>query len=248
MIQIDEGDGISILQMDDGKANAMDLEFCEIMTARLGELGSGPTPAIVLTGKRRIFSAGVDLLRLLEGGPPYVRKFLPALSTMLAAVFSFPKPVVAAINGHAIAGGCLLACAADRRLMSHDAGRIGVTELRVGVAFPTAAIEILRWAVGQQLEQLIFSAETYAPPQALERGLIHDVVESDDLLPRAVSCAKALAALPPAAFRLTKSQTRAPALERIQADLTRMEVEEIWTGADTLARVRDHVRRTLGKG
>ena len=66
---------------------------------------------------------------------------------MFAATFSFPKPIVAAINGHAIAGGCVLACAADKRLMARDQGRIGVTELLVGVPFPRIAMEIMHHAV-----------------------------------------------------------------------------------------------------
>src|SRR5947209_16268500 len=80
----------------------MSLDFCEALTARFAALSSAR--AVVLTGTGTIFSAGVDLVRLLEGGAPYIRKFLPTLSTMLVTVFSHPAPVIAAINGHAIAG------------------------------------------------------------------------------------------------------------------------------------------------
>ena len=79
-----------------------------------------PDAAVVLTGQGRMFSAGVDLLRLGEGGAAYVRRFLPALHRLYDAVFFFPKPVVAAVNGHAIAGGCVLACCADRRIAARD--------------------------------------------------------------------------------------------------------------------------------
>ncbi len=137
-----------------------------------------PARAVILTGTGRIFSAGVDLPRLIEGGVPYIREFLPALNAMLAAVFSYPKPVVAAINGHAIAGGCVLACAADRRLMAKDGGRIGVTELLVGVPFPAAAMEIMRHATAPQyFEHAIFSGATFTPEDAAMRGLVDEVVE-----------------------------------------------------------------------
>jgi enoyl-CoA hydratase len=248
MIEVGDHDGVTILRMADGKANAMSMDFCELLTARLEKLNSSPTCAIVITGNDRIFSAGVDLLLLLDGGVPYIRKFLPALSTMLAAVFSFPKPVVAAINGHAIAGGCVLACAADKRLMGREAGRIGVTELLVGVAFPAAAMEIMRCAVTPRyFEDVIFSGATYAPWEAAERGLVHEIVEPDALLARAIACAKTLAALPPSAFTLTKRQTRQLALERLEADARRAEVEQIWTAPETLTRIRDYVGRTLRK-
>src|SRR6202166_1190836 len=149
--------------MADGKVNAMSIELCETITACVRE--HAQARAIVVTGNGRMFSAGVDLLRLLDGGVPYIREFLPALSTMLATVFSHPRPVVAAINGHAIAGGCVLACAADRRLMAREAGRIGVTELLVGVPFPPAAMEIMRCATAPQyFEETIFGGATYPPP------------------------------------------------------------------------------------
>src|SRR5262249_37292902 len=129
VIEVSEQDDVAVLRMAHGKVNAMSLEFCEALTARFAETSTAR--AVVMTATGRTFSAGVDLVRLLEGGAPYIRKFLPALSTMFAAVFSHPPPVVAAINGHAIAGGCVLACAADRRLMAPAAGRIALTQLLV---------------------------------------------------------------------------------------------------------------------
>jgi enoyl-CoA hydratase/carnithine racemase len=187
MIELGEEDGVALIRMADGKANAMSLAFCQELTARFKE--AAQAPAVVLTGSGHIFSAGVDLKRLIDGGAPYIREFLPVLSAMFAAVFSHPRPVVAAINGHAIAGGCVLACAADKRLMARDAGRIGVTELLVGVAFPPVAMEIMRCATAPQyFEDAIFGAATYAPPEAAARGFVHDIVDPHALLERAVAC------------------------------------------------------------
>src|SRR5262249_48114337 len=246
MIEVTSQDDVAILRLADGKANAMSIEFCETVTARFAELADAR--AIVITASGRIFSAGVDLLRLLDGGEAYIRKFLPALSTMLARVFAHSKPVVAAINGHAMAGGCVLACAADRRLMAREGGRIGVTELLVGVPFPPAAMEIMRCALAPQyFEEAIFSGATYTPPQALERGLVHEIAEPDTLLDRAVAVAKTLAALSPRAFAQTKRQTRGPALERMDDAATAADVEQIWTAPETLAFIRDYVARTLRK-
>jgi enoyl-CoA hydratase len=248
MIEVDERDGVTVVRLADGKANAMSLELCEQLTASFQGLDPGSTSAVVVTGTGRIFSAGVDLLRLLDGGAPYVRRFLPALSAMLTTVFSYPRPVVAAVNGHAIAGGCVLASAADRRLMASEPGRIGVTELLVGVPFPSIAMEIMRGATAPQyFEETIFSGATYPPAEAAKRGLIHQVVAPETVLAQAIAAAKTLAALSPAAFALTKRQTRQPALERLAADTDRDEVERIWTAPETLGRIRDYVARTLRK-
>jgi len=246
VIELAEQDGVAVLRLAHGKVNAMSMEFCEALIARFAEISSAR--AVVMTATGRTFSAGVDLVRLLEGGAPYVRKFLPVLSNMFVTVFSHPAPVVAAINGHAIAGGCVLACAADKRLMARDSGHIGVTELLVGVPFPPAAMEIMRCAAAPQFfADAILSGATYTPAEAVARGFIHDVVEPQALLERAVAAAKALAALPPKAFALTKRQIRAPALERMQSPEFDAAIAQIWTAPETLARVRDYVARTLRK-
>ena len=111
MIDIKINDGIAILTMSHGKANALDIEFCDALVARFSDLRKSDAKAVVLTGQGKIFSAGVDLKRLSDGGADYIRQFLPALHRLYDAVFFHPKPVIAAINGHAIAGGACLRAA-----------------------------------------------------------------------------------------------------------------------------------------
>src|SRR5262245_6657115 len=130
MIERTDEDGVAVLRLAHGRANAMDAELCDALTEAMAQAASAR--AVVLTGTGGIFSAGVDLKRLLGGGRAYLDAFLPSWSRMFERVFFHPAPVVAAVNGHAIAGGCVLAAAADRRVMASDAGRIGVTELLVG--------------------------------------------------------------------------------------------------------------------
>jgi enoyl-CoA hydratase len=167
---------------------------------------------------------------------------------MFAAVFLHPKPVVAAINGHAIAGGCVLACAADRRLMARDTVRMGITELLVGVVFPAVAMEIMRHALAPEyFEEAVLSGTTYLPAEAQTRGMVHGIVEPAVLLERALEAAKALAALSPASFAFTKAQMRGPVVERWQAKSLAAEAEEIWTSPEALGRIRDYVKRTLSK-
>jgi enoyl-CoA hydratase len=250
MIEFTQRGAIAVLRLVHGKANALDVELCEEITARFETLRLAAVQAVVVTGQGRMFSAGVDLLRLGKGGAPYVRSFLPALHRLYETVFFYPKPVVAAVNGHAIAGGCVLACCADRRIAARECGRIGVTELLVGVPFPPMAFEVMRFAtVPQFFQDGILSGATYMPDEALQRGLVDGLEESSVLLDRAVAEAAALAALSLPAFAMTKRQIRRPVAERMGRDGKRLaaEAEEIWTAPATLARIQDYVSRTFKK-
>src|SRR6185295_19635139 len=140
MIELTSHDTIAVLRIQHGKANTLDLELCQALTRELEAFRQSASKALVMTGSGRIFSAGVDLRRVVDEGASYVRAFLPAMSASFETLFSLLKPVVAAVNGHAIAGGCILAAAADRRLMARDGGRIGIPELLVGVPFPVVPL------------------------------------------------------------------------------------------------------------
>lgn len=250
MIDLSVDDGIAVVTMQHGKANALDIEYCEALAVRFEALRSSDARAVVLTGQGKIFSAGVDLKRLAEGGSAYARQFLPALHKLYETVFFHPQPVVAAINGHAIAGGCVLACCADRRVMAHAAGRIGVTELLVGVPFPALAFEIVRHAVpSRYLAGFTLSGATYETDAALERGWVDEVAEPDALLADAVAIARELALLSPPAFAQTKQQLRQPVRERLAASgqPTDKAVTEIWAAPETLDHIRAYVERTLKK-
>jgi enoyl-CoA hydratase len=250
MIEVTISDGIAVMTLQHGKVNALDIEFCEAIAARFHELAASDAKAIVLTGQGRAFSAGVDLKRLSDGGADYIRKFLPSLHKLYDAVFFHPKPVVAASNGHAIAGGCVLAACADRRIMARAAGRIGVTELPVGVPFPALAFEIVRFAVPPRyLAEVTFTGATYDTDGALERGFIDEVAEPSELLEDAFAVAQELAALSPAAFAQNKLQIRQPVSERMAASgaATEKVVTEIWCASETLDYIRAYVARTLKK-
>lgn len=221
---------VAVLRLAHGPVNVMDIEFCRAITERFRALADDPVQAVVVTGTDRAFSAGVDLKRYLDGGAAYVERFLPALTDAFHAVFELRKPVVAALTGHAIAGGGVLAACADVRLMAEGTGRIGVPELRVGVPFPRIAIEVLRYTVGDvTARRLVLGAQTYAPSEAQALGLVDRVVAPEELLSEAVTTARTMAAeIPADTFAVTKAQLRRDALERTAryadeaAELTRL--------------------------
>lgn len=249
MFEIHRSGQIAVIEMAHGKANALDTEFCEALVGALNELEAS-TNAVVISGRGPIFSAGVDLLRALDEGPEYFESFLPALHRLYERVFNFPKPVVAAINGHAIAGGCVLACATDWRVMTSEKGRIGVTELLVGLPLPALAFEIMRFvSAPQRFEEIIFTGATFTPDVGHALGLVDELTSAADVTSRALAAAERLASLSPPAFALTKRQSRQPVTERMAASGMRFEqdVAAVWRAPESIARVRDYVARTLRK-
>jgi enoyl-CoA hydratase len=249
MIHREDQGGTTVLRLEHGKVQALDLELLEQIRAVFGEVERSPARAVVLTGTGGSFSAGVDLFRILDGGRAYIERFLPALDEALLALLRFPRPIVAAINGHAIAGGCVVACACDRRVMANGKGRVGVPELAVGVPFPTLPFEILRASTPpQHLRELMFGAGTYTVADALARGLIDEVVEPDVLIERALAIAAQLGSIPAASFELGKREMNAPVLEMFARSREHeRQVVETWCRPEILATIRAYLERTVGK-
>jgi enoyl-CoA hydratase len=248
VIDVATQDDVAVVRIEHGKANALDTELMRELSAALRELRGRGTGAAVLTGTGGIFGAGVDLFRVLDGGDAYAAEFVPGLAQFLADLFDHPLPLVAAVNGHAIAGGCIVACACDYRLMADGKGTIGVPELLVGVPFPTAAIEIMRFAVPpHELQALVYTGRTCGADEALRRGLVNEVVAADQLLARARQVAAQLAAIPAAVFTATKRALRSDVVARLRNDRTLGEVVRHWSSPDTRAHIQQYLDRTVKK-
>ncbi|MET3936967.1 enoyl-CoA hydratase/isomerase family protein [Arthrobacter sp. OAP107] len=215
MITVQDDHKITTIRLENGKVNTLDLDMLADLSAVFRSLHGRDEGAVILTGVGSSFSAGVDLRKIIDGGSDYIHEFLPALSAAILNVFQCPLPVVAAVNGHAVAGGCLLAAAADVRLMGK--GRIGVPEFAVGVPLPVAGIEVLRSAVGHHAHTLITSAEMVTVDEAEKLGLV-TAVAPDNLQERALGEARRLAEVSPSAFTATKTQLHAPVLALIEAN------------------------------
>lgn len=249
MIETSLDHGLLTIRLAHGKASALDLELCQALRNELENAAAADeVRAVILTGQGSIFSAGVDLPRLVAGGISYAQPFVEELEAALRALFLFPKPAVAAVNGHAIAGGAILAFACDVRIMS--GGRIGVPELLVGVPFPPLALEIVRFAIpSQHLQSMVLFGRTIDAASAHALGIIDEVVGTDALATRATHYATELAALSPIPFRLTKRQLREPYL-RAAAAISTASADEIdgqWASPETHQRIRAYLAKTIGK-
>lgn len=236
-----------VIRLDHGKANALDLELLGRMDRELQQAQGDDS--VVLTASGSIFSAGIDLFRLVEGGAGYANELLHALDQALIRLYDFPRPVVAAINGHAIAGGCIIACACDVRIMVRGDARIGLTELLVGVPFPSIPLEIVRSVIPPVvLRRIIYEGGTYESEEALKLGLVDELVPAAELMARATAVAQKLGSIAPAAFTLTK--------RRLHSDLAEVkrryareeeEVRRIWADPRTRAHIENYINTTMRK-
>jgi enoyl-CoA hydratase len=249
VLHTDHDHGVATLRLDHGPVNALDLEFLEAIAAEVRRLDADQdTRAIVITGNDRAFSAGVDLRRLLDGGDDYTRPFLAALSEAFLAVFRASTPTVAAVNGHAIAGGAILAAACDHVEATDDPkARIGLSELQVGVPFPTAAIAIVGRRLGARLGRATWLAEIHAPETARELGFVDEVVAADDLLDRARTVARQLGGIPEVTRKILREQlhTDAEALLATRGADWDARVADAWCSDPVRAQIADFMERTL---
>ncbi len=247
MLEIEHAENVAVLKMNHGKVNAMDLEFCRALTAQLAELADSESSAVVLTSATGVFSAGIDLRRWVAEQPDYVDVFLDAFEVCTKALLSFPKPLVAAVNGHAVAGGCVLAAACDHRVLDSRA-KIGVPELRIGVPFPPIALEIIRMVASPQAFQTMINAgQTYRHESAIEVGLADSVAAPDEVVSSAIGVAKQWAEMPLPVFQITKQQARMPVLQNVQQAEQELgsKIRTMWNSPENRKLIEEYVEQRL---
>lgn len=244
---IEQVDGVPVVTMASNKVNAMDDGFFTDLQAALAELQSSDPLPIVLVGSGSCFSAGLNLLELYEYDRTTLSAFFDRFSETLLAWFSLPRPTIAALNGHAIAGGCVLALASDLRIGADGDGHIGLNEVQVGIPFPCVAFEIARHALGpERVREVMLTGALYTPDEARGRGLLDEVVAGAGLVARAVAVARTLTRDSLDAYATVKAGLLAPALARIAATRERVDREflDVWF-SEPARRQMDRVRQRL---
>jgi len=211
-------DGIARIVFEAGKANAMNPSFVERARELWEELEAENAHAAVLTGYDRFFCAGLDLVTLTGLARDEMRSFMRAFHEWMRSVFAFERPVVAAVNGHAVAGGCVLALQADWRVFPSDGAKIGLNETAIGLGLPTCVVESLRTVLPSAAWlPVALEGRLFEPAAALEHGLVDELAPADTVLEAAYAKARELALVPQPAFAQVKRALRAPALERMDA-------------------------------
>lgn len=214
-IRVEQRDKVAVVSLARPPVNAMTAEFCEEIADALEQAAGRPgTAAVVLAGEGRCFSAGVDLKTLISYDRAAQDRMLDALNRLFGIAYACPLPLIAAVHGHAIAGGLILALACDHRIGPSAGGQFGLTEVRVAVPYPVAAIEIVRAELPDAARRMVLFGRNVGPQEALALRIFDELQPPEAVLARALAYAGE-AALPRQAFARIKGQLRGQALAQI---------------------------------
>ncbi len=217
-VSVETHGDVALVTMDDGKANAVSHDFLDALEPALAE--AAKAQAVVLAGRAGRFSGGFDL-KAMQGASDEERfSLVNRGGRMIHTLYSFPKPLVGAITGHAVALGGLMALACDTRVGTKGDFRVGLNETAIGLTLPTFGLEMAKARLGAEyLTEAVIQAHLYDPEGALAAGFLDETVGLDQVISRALEVAEGLATLPTGPHRATKLNLRKETLDRIDASL-----------------------------
>ena len=217
-IRIEEQDGIAIMFLDKPPVNAIDRRLVDDGRKGLVQLSADKDiRALIITGSGKCFSAGLDLKVAPYYSLSEQRQMVEELNNVVLKLYGFPIPTVAAVNGHAIAGGFILALSCDYRIGTTSEFKIGVTESRVGIPFPVSTMEVLRAELSPSVaRKMTLVGRNLGPLEAFQNGVLDELQPSDQVLSRAKEVAMDLGAIPRKAYAQIKHQLRGKTIRRIQ--------------------------------
>jgi 3,2-trans-enoyl-CoA isomerase len=234
-------EGIAQLRLERGKVNALNEAVVDELSHRFRDLASdSEVRGILLTGTGKFFSFGFDVPEFMGVSKEAFARYLEKFTALYRDLFAHPKPVVAAINGHAVAGGCMLATACDARVMVNENAKIGLNEIGFGSALFAGSVALLRFWVGdRRAQEVVYGGTLYTAEQALALGLVDATVPEVTVVDEARRRLHELTDKAPTAFRSIKLLLRQPVLEEIrrrEAPSIR-EFVEIWYSPETRRRL-----------
>ena len=209
-----EGD-VSIITLNDGKANVFSPEMSNTVSNLLDQV-PGDKGSLVITGRSGIFSAGFDLKIISSGDSDAVASMIKAGFTLLARIYNFPRPVIAACSGHGVALGAFLLCCADYRIGAKGQFIVQANETRNNMSIPAPILEISKSRIAKtHWYRAILNAEAYPVENAIEPGYLDEVTDAENLMKRAMEVANDLATLGHPHYKITKDLDQKETLKRI---------------------------------
>jgi 3,2-trans-enoyl-CoA isomerase len=236
-ISVIKEDGIATVILNRGKVNALNEPLVEELYDDLANVEKDETiGAIILTGEGKFFSFGFDVPEFLAYSRDEFERFLRKFTNLYRYLFLYPKPTVAALNGHTIAGGCMLATACDYRLMVSGNAKISLNEVSFGASVTAGAVEMLAYCIGRRkAHDVLFSGRMFTPEEAYQLGLIDQITEEGRLMEISKSVAQDYSDKDLVAFASIKKLIKGFVFERIQQreDDSISEFARIWYSEST---------------
>ncbi len=214
-------DGCAVVRMATNKVNVQNERFFADLHETFDRLERefNELP-VVLTGQGDVFSAGIDFQYSFEifgsGNPATIRDWYRTYRETNLRIFKYPRPTVAAINGHAIAGGLITALDCDFRIAARKTAKFGLNEVPIGIPMPAAYVEIIKYALGDQVGALAtLRGKLYGLEEAARLGFFHEVVEPEHLLPTAIAYARCITPDCNTAYAMSKKALQDSVLRQI---------------------------------
>ena len=206
---------ISIIKLDDGKANAFSYDMLFQLNELLAKVPRD-SGALVITGREGLFSGGFDLKTFATGDMEKITKMVQLGYRLLLELFSFDRPIVAAVSGHSIALGLFVTCSADYRIAIDGKYVCQANEVRNNMDIPTQIMEILKARVNKKyFYPAVYHSDAYSVQESIEVGFIDEVVSEDQFMERAMEKAKELATLPHPFYANTKKTAQEDVRQKI---------------------------------
>lgn len=183
-IKVTIKDHLSLITLDRGKSNALNREMITELNDILTNISSDPNIAgVIITGKEPFFSAGLDLIELYNYNEEEAESFWHLFLKFIANITAFKKPMVAAINGHSPAGGCVIALACDYRVMAEGKYIIGLNEVPVGIIVPNSIFNLYSFWIGSaNASRSLLEGKLFTPEEALQVGLVDELVNPASII------------------------------------------------------------------
>jgi len=244
VLQLARHEAVAEIRMDRPPANALNRELLAALDAALRQVLDEGARAVILAGRPGMFSGGLDVPEMLGLDRPGVEAVWQSFFDLTRRLASSPVPVIAALSGHAPAGGAVLALHCDYRIAAQGKFRMGLNEVQVGLPVPSTILLALELVVGPRVAQrLATRGEMLAMPEALGLGLVDELVEPESLLPTAIARANELLALPTVAMNITRLAAKARLLDAQAASLDVAAATHWWFSPETQTEMRKLVAR-----